>query len=92
MSDAGQLAMFLAIGAGLVSLLTGPVGMAIAQRLGRRDDTADARLVEVETRVAELEGQVQGMQELSERVDFAERLLAQQREQPHRAGLPGDVA
>lgn len=53
--------------------------------------TIERGLGRAEQRVAELEGQIDGLRqqfdELAERVDFAERLLAQQRESP-RQQLP----
>lgn len=77
MSDSGEFAMFLAVAAAAVGLLFGPVGAALADRLrGRRDAETRAALDALATRLAEVE----------ERLDFAERLLAQA-EQPER--LPG---
>jgi hypothetical protein len=40
------------------------------------------RIFALEDRVAELEGQQGRMLELEERLDFAERMLTRQREQP----------
>ena len=78
---AGRLGIGFAVPVGVVGavgaaiVLRGPLGQAFARRLGLRDAPPD-----------ELTGQVLGeldelrvrMQELEERVDFSERLLAQQ--------------
>lgn len=72
------LAIVLLFGGGTVAALAySPVGRALADRIRGRaplarglDDDADDRLRVLERRVVELE----------ERADFAERLLAQQRE------------
>jgi hypothetical protein len=80
-SDVGQFAMFLALGGGFIGMLFSPLGAAIARRLSPHGDEAtDTRMAELEARIGELEGQLQGVQELSERMDFAERLLTQQRD------------
>ena len=79
MTEAGEFAGFLAFGAGLLGLFLGPVGAALAKRIaGRREVDADG-MAELASRTAELEDRLQGMNELEERLDFAERLLAQQR-------------
>ena len=70
------VALFISIAA--VVILRGPIGRALADRLAGRagvgsgagPDTTTAELDELRQRVAELE----------ERLDFAERLLARQRE------------
>ncbi len=81
MSAAGELAMFLAMGAAALGLLFGPIGSALGRRLGGRPEPPDADLkAEIEQlhlRVAELEPMQTRMAELEERLDFAERLLAQ---------------
>ena len=41
MSGAGELAMFLAIGATAVALLFGPIGSALARRIGGRPEPGD---------------------------------------------------
>jgi hypothetical protein len=67
-------------------ILRGPLGKALARRIegagALRDSTAGAGVDELQGRVTELEHQVGRIHELEERLDFAERLLAQQREQP----------
>jgi hypothetical protein len=72
-----------------VVLITYPLVRALARRLEGRpahDPAFTAEVEELRTRVAELEQQQGRMHELEERIDFTERLLAQQREQarlPH---------
>jgi hypothetical protein len=79
MSGAGELAMFLAIGAAAVALLFGPIGSALARRLGGRPDPGDAHaeIEEMSARVtAEVDDLRSRLAEVEERLDFAERLLA----------------
>lgn len=70
-------------------LLTYPLVRALARRLEGKSAPDPAMLAEVEdlrARVAELEQREGRVHELEERIDFTERLLAQQREQarlPH---------
>ena len=72
-----------------VVLITFPLVRALARRLeGRsaRDPALAAEVEELRARVAELEQRQGTLHELEERIDFTERLLAQQREQarlPH---------
>ena len=80
MSAAGELAMFLAIGAASVAMLFGPIGAAVARRIGGSPEPGDAHM-EIEemralvtTEVSDLRSQ---LAEVEERLDFAERLLAQ---------------
>jgi hypothetical protein len=70
----------------------GPVGAAIGDRLrGRRGREPEPMLVEevavLRERVRQLEEMQPRMAELEERVDFAERLLAQ----PHKPGRAGEL-
>lgn len=79
MSGAGELAMFLAIGSAAAALLLGPIGSAIARRLGGRPEPEDThrRIEEIGASVtAELEDLRSRLAEAEERLDFAERLLA----------------
>jgi len=89
MTGAGELAMFLAIGAAAVALLFGPIGSALARRLGGRPDPGDAH-VEIEEMRARVTDEVDDLKnrlaEVEERLDFAERLLAHGREADQ---LPG---
>jgi hypothetical protein len=69
---------FLAI----VGMLLRPLVMAWSRRLGGTAVPADLahELDELRERVAELEGSGTRWQELEERLDFAERMLAQRQE------------
>lgn len=77
-----RLGVAFAIPVGIVSaiasavILSGPVGRALAQRLGLRNPPASAELPEQV--LGELDELRVRLQELEERVDFSERLLAQQ--------------
>jgi hypothetical protein len=65
-----------------VIILRGPVGKALARRLeggSPLPDTSAQQLDDLHLRMAELEVQVGRIHELEERLDFAERLLAQGR-------------
>ncbi len=68
-----------------VVILRGPLGKALARRIEGASGQVDTHLFpvveELQGRVAELESRVERMHELEERLDFAERLLAQGREQ-----------
>jgi GMP synthase-like glutamine amidotransferase len=79
MSGAGELAMFLAIGAAAVAMLFGPIGSALARRIGGRAEPGDAHVEIEEMRVqvtAEVDDLRNRLAEVEERLDFAERLLA----------------
>ena len=69
---------FLAI----VGMLLRPLVIAWSRRLGGTSVPADVvrELDDLRERVAELEGSGTRLQELEERVDFAERMLAQRQE------------
>ncbi len=70
---------------GATIVLRGPLGKAIAERIAGRRFHDEASVDRLRAEVTQLHGVVG---ELEERLDFAERLLAQQRE----AGrLPGSV-
>jgi hypothetical protein len=77
MTAAGELAMFLAIGAAAVGFLFGPIGSALARRLGGRSDLSEIRndIEEVRTVTAEVDDLRNRLAEVEERLDFAERLL-----------------
>ena len=89
MSPPGELAMFLAIGAAAVALLFGPIGMAIGRRLWRarsRTDTS-SEIEEIgRSMTAELDDLRRRLAEVEERLDFAERLLAQAHQRTSCAG------
>ena len=79
MTGAGELAMFLAIGAASVALLFGPIGSALARRLGGHSEPGDTsnQIEEIRAQVtAELDDLRNRLVEVEERLDFAERLLA----------------
>jgi hypothetical protein len=71
--------MFLAIGAAAVGLLFGPIGSALARRLGGRPEADDTH-AEIEEMGARMTVEVDDLRnrlaEVEERLDFAERLLA----------------
>lgn len=68
-----------------VLILRGPLGKALARRI-----EGAAAPGNLEGRVAELERQAERVHELEERLDFAERLIAQGRQEATR--LPGGGA
>jgi hypothetical protein len=83
MSGAGELAMFLAIGAAAVALLFGPIGSAFARRIAGRPEPgeAQAEIEEIRARVMEETDDLRNrLAEVEERLDFAERLLAHGRQ------------
>lgn len=88
MSEPGMVLTALAFFAAVV-LVTFPLVRALARRLEGKtavDPAVLAELEELRGRVAELEQREGRVHELEERIDFTERLLAQQREQarlPH---------
>jgi hypothetical protein len=89
MTGAGELAMFLAIGAASVGLHFGPIGSAIARRIGGRPEPGDAHAQIEEVRdgmTAEVDHLRSRLAEVEERLDFAERLLASNEPSHH---LPG---
>ena len=90
MTGAGELAMFLAVGAAAVALLFGPIGSALARRIVGRPEPGDAH-AEVEDMSARVTAEVDDLRnrlaEVEERLDFAERLLAQA-QQPARLSAP----
>lgn len=69
-------------GGALVGISFSPIGRAIARRLGGgKDEAAESQmLAEMDALREELQGLRGDMGELQERLDFAERLLAQARE------------
>jgi len=87
-SNKGPETVFAIIAAGAMyfALFRGPVGKAIAKMLEgdavAADDDAVNRIYELESRVAELSLDQQRVAELEERLDFAERLLAQRQDAP----------
>ncbi len=84
--------MFLAIGAAAVGLLFGPIGAAVARRIGGRSEPADA-VAEIEEMRARMTAEVDDLRnrlaEAEERLDFAERLLIRPQDDPSPARLQG---
>lgn len=83
----GLVAVVLLFGGGTLFLLSiSPIGKALAAKmLGRKtpvadDDEVAEEIKELRHEVEELRHSAGQMAELAERVDFLERLLAQQRE------------
>jgi hypothetical protein len=66
----------------IIGMLLRPLVMAWSRRLGGTTVPADLahELEDLRERVAELEGSGTRLQELEERLDFAERMLAQRQE------------
>ena len=82
MTELGEFAMFLAVGFTSLGLLFGPIGTAVGKRISARRDPAPGaqELEELHARVAALESGQHRLADVEERLDFAERLLARQRE------------
>jgi hypothetical protein len=74
--------VFLFGGGALVGISFSPIGRAIARRIGgAKDEAAESQvLAEVDAVREELTGVKAELGEVQERLDFAERLLAQARE------------
>ncbi len=75
MGESGFFALFISIGAMAVALLVGPMGQAIGRRIAGERKGPDSGLSTGEMaaeRIAQLENRVQ---EMEERLDFAERVL-----------------
>ncbi len=81
------IAAFLVASVAFVLIFRGPLGRAIARRIEGTpapDPALDARVAELEHRLAEMEQERSRVAELEERVDFAERLLARARPEVER--------
>jgi hypothetical protein len=92
----GVLAIALIFGGGTLFLLAiSPVGKAVAERIRRQGGAAlpDDVRSEVDAMRADVLSELQQLRtevsELSERMDFAERLLAKQRDGERLAPPPG---
>lgn len=75
--------LIVAVAAAAVLILRGPLGRAMARRLegtAGREEMTGADMAGIAERVAELEQRDTRIAELEERLDFAERMLTQQRE------------
>ncbi len=83
------MAITLGVIFGFVRLAQGPVGQALARRIqghGGGDSETAAEVGELREHVELLRRQ---LEEVQERVDFAERLLSQQRQAPRVPGAAG---
>lgn len=80
MTEGGEFAAMLAFGAGLLGATLGPIGQAWGRRIEARIAGGGPHAEELSQRIADLEACAQRVAELEERVDFAERMLSQQRE------------
>lgn len=82
MSDIGQFAMFLAVGLASLGFFFGPIGRATGRWIESKSQKGSdpERFRDLETRMVDLEANCERMGEIEERLDFAERLLAKQRE------------
>lgn len=83
----GMIGGMIVAGVVLYAFFKSDLAAALAERIrGRKKSSVDAvdaeHVVELEQRVTEMQGQIA---EMAERLDFAERLLAQKRER----ALPG---
>jgi hypothetical protein len=79
-TEAGEFASWLAVGAGLLGTTLGPIGRAWGRRIEARISGGSPHSEELMQRIADLEACAQRVAELEERVDFAERMLGQQRD------------
>ena len=77
MTELGEFALYLAWGFAALGFFFGPIGKAIAKRIaGPGHSGSEADVAELRARVDELDGQQQRVAELEERLDCAERMLA----------------
>lgn len=76
-----MVTFFLSIAS--IAILRGPLGRALAERISGRAPEPDHGLVrELDRMSAELDDVRHRLAESEERLDFAERLLAKQRQKP----------
>ena len=96
MSELGQFAFGIAFGLGALGFFFGPIGKALAGRIGggklrespgglTTGEMTAERMAALEDRIAELETE---RGQLEERLDFAERMLARGNAEPRDVG-PG---
>ena len=99
MSELGQFAFGIAFGLGALGFFFGPIGKALAGRIGggklresggglTTGEMTAERMAALEDRIAELEAE---RGQLEERLDFAERMLARGAEDTRAVG-PGQEA
>ncbi len=90
MTELAGFALFIGLGGAMIALLVGPIGQALARRIGggkgpvgvTTGEMAAERVAEIEQRLADLEAAQGRIVELEERLEFAERLLARSEELP----------
>jgi hypothetical protein len=90
MTELGEFAMYGAVGLMAIGIFFGPIAKAVGRWIESKSGAGGSRVHELENRVADLESLLQRtppggvpadrLAELEERLDFAERLLAQQGE------------
>lgn len=82
MSELGQFALFFSVGLASLGFFFGPVGKAFGRWLESyaQKGSDPERFRDMETRLVELEANCARMGEIEERLDFAERMLAQRRD------------
>jgi F0F1-type ATP synthase membrane subunit b/b' len=81
--NAADAIALVALAFGLAKIFTGPIGAALAERIRGRPAAGDPALAgeveELRGRLGEVENLRDRLAEVEERLDFAERLLAQAR-------------
>jgi hypothetical protein len=78
----GDFAFWLAMGFTSLGLLFGPIGRALGGWIDSYRKPTPGLEPDVHGRLAAFEGLAERLHEMEERLDFAEQLLAQQREAP----------
>lgn len=91
----GPDAPVLVAGVGAISMVVLGVRRHLALKRGAAGpmgeitgEVVQDRIADLDARMAEVDALTYRVQELEERLDFAERLLAQAREEPHRLEAP----
>ena len=86
MTELGEFALYASIGATSLAIFVGPIGRAIARRIGGAAPadgqvTGETRVEfdELRGRLHDLEAECTRLTDVEARLDFAERMLAQQR-------------
>jgi hypothetical protein len=78
----GDMAFWLAVGFAALGIFFGPLGRALGRRIEGGARPTETLSPEVEARLLDVDQMRQRLGELEERLDFTERMLAQQREAP----------
>ena len=86
MTEPGEFALFASIGVTSIAIFFGPIGKAVARRIAGAGASAGQvtgetrfELEEMAGRMQDLESEVARLTDVEARLDFAERMLAQQR-------------